>query len=61
MILVERGQLRLNDTIGKFIPEIEDENANGDGSAASHARFGLSAGLTPGKMTGRDGSVAGAL
>lgn len=27
MILVERGQLRLNDTIGKFIPEIEDENA----------------------------------
>jgi uncharacterized protein YbbC (DUF1343 family)/CubicO group peptidase (beta-lactamase class C family) len=27
MILIERGQLRLNDTIGKFIPEIEDENA----------------------------------
>ena len=27
MILVERGQLRLNDTIGKFIPEIEDEAA----------------------------------
>ncbi len=27
MILVERGQIRLNDTIGKFIPEIEDENA----------------------------------
>lgn len=27
MILVERGELRLNDTIGKFIPEIEDENA----------------------------------
>jgi uncharacterized protein YbbC (DUF1343 family)/CubicO group peptidase (beta-lactamase class C family) len=27
MILVERGQLRLNDTIGKFIPEIDDENA----------------------------------
>ena len=26
MILVERGQIRLNDTIGKFIPEIEDEN-----------------------------------
>ena len=25
MIFVERGQLRLNDTIGKFIPEIEDE------------------------------------
>ncbi|MBA2621684.1 MAG: serine hydrolase, partial [Acidobacteria bacterium] len=25
MILVERGQIRLNDTIGKFIPEIEDE------------------------------------
>jgi len=27
MILVERGQLRLNDTIGKFIPEIEDADA----------------------------------
>ena len=27
MILVERGQIRLNDTIGKFIPEIEDESA----------------------------------
>lgn len=27
MILIERGQIRLNDTIGKFIPEIEDENA----------------------------------
>ena len=26
MILVERGQIRLSDTIGKFIPEIEDEN-----------------------------------
>lgn len=27
MLLVERGQLRLSDTVGKFIPEIEDENA----------------------------------
>ncbi|MBV9216531.1 MAG: beta-lactamase family protein, partial [Acidobacteria bacterium] len=27
MILIERGQLRLSDTIGKFIPEIKDENA----------------------------------
>ncbi|MBP9664836.1 MAG: DUF1343 domain-containing protein [Pyrinomonadaceae bacterium] len=27
MILVERGQLRLNDTVGKFMPEIEDEQA----------------------------------
>jgi uncharacterized protein YbbC (DUF1343 family)/CubicO group peptidase (beta-lactamase class C family) len=26
MILIERGQLRLNDTIGKFIPEIENED-----------------------------------
>src|SRR5207237_7123673 len=25
MILVERGQIRLSDTIGKFIPEIEDD------------------------------------
>ncbi|HEX8289688.1 MAG TPA: exo-beta-N-acetylmuramidase NamZ domain-containing protein [Pyrinomonadaceae bacterium] len=27
MILIEQGKLRLNDTIGKFIPEIQDENA----------------------------------
>ncbi len=27
MILVEQGKIRLNDTIGKFIPEIEDETA----------------------------------
>jgi uncharacterized protein YbbC (DUF1343 family)/CubicO group peptidase (beta-lactamase class C family) len=27
MILVERGQIRLNDTVGKFIPEIQDESA----------------------------------
>jgi CubicO group peptidase (beta-lactamase class C family) len=27
MILVEQGKVRLNDTIGKFIPEIQDENA----------------------------------
>jgi uncharacterized protein YbbC (DUF1343 family)/CubicO group peptidase (beta-lactamase class C family) len=27
MILIERGQIRLSDTIGKFIPEIDDENA----------------------------------
>lgn len=26
MILVERGQIRLNDTIGKFIPEIQDDS-----------------------------------
>ena len=27
MILVEQGKLRLNDNIGKFIPDIDDENA----------------------------------
>jgi uncharacterized protein YbbC (DUF1343 family)/CubicO group peptidase (beta-lactamase class C family) len=27
MILVEQGKLRLNDTVGKYIPEIEDEQA----------------------------------
>src|SRR6185503_8636896 len=27
MILVEQGKLRLNDTIGKYIPEIQDEQA----------------------------------
>jgi uncharacterized protein YbbC (DUF1343 family)/CubicO group peptidase (beta-lactamase class C family) len=27
MVLLERGQIRLNDTIGKFIPEIEDREA----------------------------------
>ncbi|HEX9960805.1 MAG TPA: exo-beta-N-acetylmuramidase NamZ domain-containing protein [Pyrinomonadaceae bacterium] len=27
MILVEQGKLRLNDSIGRFIPEIQDENA----------------------------------
>ena len=27
MVLLERGQIRLNDTIGRFIPEIEDKDA----------------------------------
>jgi CubicO group peptidase (beta-lactamase class C family) len=34
MILVEQGKLRLNDTIGRFIPEIQDEAAK-RGNAAS--------------------------
>ncbi|HEX6278454.1 MAG TPA: serine hydrolase domain-containing protein, partial [Pyrinomonadaceae bacterium] len=27
MILIEQGKLRLNDTVGKFIPDIDDESA----------------------------------
>lgn len=27
MVLIERGDLRLNDTVGKYIPEIEDKDA----------------------------------
>src|SRR5687767_10875978 len=27
MVLVEQGKLRLNDTVGRFIPEIDDEQA----------------------------------
>jgi CubicO group peptidase (beta-lactamase class C family) len=27
MILIERGKLRLSDTIGKYIPDIDDEQA----------------------------------
>ncbi|MBK8812929.1 MAG: DUF1343 domain-containing protein [Acidobacteria bacterium] len=27
MILIERGKIRLSDTVGKFIPDIQDENA----------------------------------
>ena len=27
MILIEQGKIRLNDTVGRFFPEIQDENA----------------------------------
>ena len=37
MILVEQGKLRLNDTIGKFIPDIDDQKRNASrSSSCSH-------------------------
>ena len=43
MILVEQGKLRLNDTIGKFIPDIDDAaSQTRHDPAASHAHLRLS-------------------
>jgi uncharacterized protein YbbC (DUF1343 family)/CubicO group peptidase (beta-lactamase class C family) len=60
MILVERGDLRLNDTIGKFIPEIEDEAAK---RVTIQQLLTHTSGYRPDfdlgeKWTGRDGMLA---
>ena len=60
MILVERGQLRLSDTIGKYIPEIADENAK---KATIQQLLTHTSGYRPDfdlgeKWTGRDGMLA---
>ncbi len=60
MILVEQGKIRLNDTIGKFIPEIEDENAK---QITILQLLTHTSGFRPGfnlgeKWTGRDGMLA---
>ncbi|MGI8670033.1 MAG: serine hydrolase domain-containing protein, partial [Aridibacter sp.] len=60
MILVEQGKLRLNDTIGDFIPEIEDENAK---KVTIQQLLTHTSGYRPDfdlreKWTGRDGMLA---
>ncbi len=60
MILVEQGKLRLNDTIGKFFPEIEDENAK---KVTIQQLLTHVSGYRPDfdlgeKWTGRDGMLA---
>lgn len=60
MILVEQGKLRLNDTIGKFIPEIEDEAAK---KVTVQQLLTHTSGYAPDfdlkeKWTGRDGMLA---
>ncbi|MDQ6788371.1 MAG: beta-lactamase family protein, partial [Acidobacteriota bacterium] len=60
MILVERGQIRLSDTIGKFIPEIQDENVK---KVTIQQLLTHTSGFAPDfdlreKWTGRDGMLA---
>lgn len=60
MILVEQGKLRLNDTIGKFIPDIDDENAK---RVTIQQLLTHTSGYAPDfdlreKWTGRDGMLA---
>ena len=60
MMLVEQGKLRLNDTVGKFIPEIEDERAK---SITIQQLLTHTSGYAPDfdlkeKWTGRDGMLA---
>lgn len=60
MILVEQGKLRLNDTIGKFFPEIEDEAAK---RVTIQQLLTHTSGYRPDfdlgeKWTGRDGMLA---
>ncbi len=60
MILVEQGKLRLSDTIGDFIPDIEDENAK---KVTIQQLLTHTSGYRPDfdlreKWTGRDGMLA---
>ncbi|MFN0141809.1 MAG: exo-beta-N-acetylmuramidase NamZ domain-containing protein [Pyrinomonadaceae bacterium] len=60
MILVEQGKLRLSDTIGKFIPDIDDENAK---RVTIQQLLTHTSGYRPDfdlgeKWTGRDGMLA---
>ncbi|MGD9561311.1 MAG: exo-beta-N-acetylmuramidase NamZ domain-containing protein [Pyrinomonadaceae bacterium] len=60
MILVEQGKLRLNDTIGKFIPDIDDEQAK---RVTIYQLLTHTSGYRPDfdlseKWTGREGMLA---
>jgi CubicO group peptidase (beta-lactamase class C family) len=60
MMLVEQGKLRLNDTVGKFIPEIEDERAK---AVTIQQLLTHTSGYAPDfdlkeKWTGREGMLA---
>jgi len=60
MILVEQGKLRLNDTVGKFIPDIDDESAK---RVTIQQLLTHPSGYRPDfdlgeKWTGRDGMLA---
>jgi len=60
MILVEQGKLRLNDTIGKFIPDIDDDSAK---RVTIQQLLTHTSGYRPDfdlgeKWTGRDGMLA---
>ncbi|MBX3292359.1 MAG: beta-lactamase family protein [Acidobacteria bacterium] len=60
MIMIELGKLQLNDTVGKFIPEIEDEQFK---SVTLKQLLTHTSGLKPSfdlseSWTGRDGMVA---
>ncbi len=60
MILVEQGKLRLNDTIGKYIPEIQDEQVK---KVTIQQLMTHTSGFAPDfdlreKWTGREGMLA---
>lgn len=60
MILIEQGKLRLNDTVGKFIPDIDDESAK---RVTIQQLLTHTSGYRPDfdlgeKWTGRDGMLA---
>ncbi len=60
MVLVEQGKLRLNDTVGKFIPDIDDERAK---RVTIYQLLTHTSGYAPDfdlsrKWTGREGMLA---